>query len=48
MQGLGEMAAYMPLAGGHVLYASRFVDKSLGFAIGWTYALIWVLACPAE
>lgn len=48
MQGLGEMAAYMPLPGGHMMYAGRFVDKALGFAVTWGYALQWCLVCPAE
>lgn len=48
MQGLGEMASYMPLAGGHLMYASRFVDPALGFAVNWTYTILWMLVNPAE
>jgi amino acid transporter len=34
---LGEMATYMPTAGAFSAYATRFVDPSLGFAVGWLY-----------
>lgn len=34
---LGEMATYIPTAGAFSSYATRFVDASLGFAVGWLY-----------
>ncbi len=34
---LGEMATFMPVAGSFETYASKFVDESLGFALGWNY-----------
>lgn len=34
---LGEMTAYIPVAGSFCSYASRFVDDSLGFTITWNY-----------
>lgn len=34
---LGEMATYIPTAGAFSAYATRFVDSSLGFAVGWLY-----------
>ena len=34
---LGEMATYIPTAGAFASYATRFVDPSLGFAVGWLY-----------
>ena len=37
MTGLGEMAAYLPVSGSFEAYASRYVDESLGFALGWNY-----------
>ena len=37
MTGLGEMAAFMPVAGSFTVFATRFVDRSLGFAMGWTF-----------
>ena len=39
MVALGEMATYIPISGAFTAYASRFVDPSLGFAMGWIY---WV------
>lgn len=34
MVALGEMAALYPLSGAFTHYAARFVDPSLGFAVG--------------
>lgn len=34
---LGELATYIPTAGAFSAYATRFVDASLGFAVGWLY-----------
>ncbi|KAI7870188.1 amino acid permease/ SLC12A domain-containing protein [Spinellus fusiger] len=33
---LGEMATFMPVSGSFYHYATRFVDPSFGFALGWT------------
>lgn len=35
MCGLGEMAAWLPLASGFTGYAGRFCDPALGFTLGW-------------
>lgn len=48
MQGLGEMAAFLPIPGGHLAYAGRFVDPAFGFAMSWCYTLVWWILCPAE
>ena len=48
MQGLGEMAAVIPVSGSFTRYATRFYDDSLGFAIGWQYWLGWVSVFGAE
>ena len=37
MTGLGEMAAFMPTSGSFYVYAARFLDPSLGYALGWNY-----------
>ncbi|KAF9021287.1 hypothetical protein BDZ89DRAFT_1093545 [Hymenopellis radicata] len=42
MVSLGEMIAYMPVAGGHITLAGLFVDPALAFTLGWMY---W---CPGE
>ncbi|KAH8695480.1 AAT family amino acid transporter [Talaromyces proteolyticus] len=41
---LGEMATWLPLGTGFSGYASRFVDPSLGFALGWSYAFKYFFA----
>lgn len=42
------MASYMPIVGGHLMYAGKFVDPALGFAMNWSYTIVWMLVCPAE
>lgn len=37
MTSLAEMAAFIPISGSFSTYTSRFVDPSLGFAVGWNY-----------
>lgn len=37
MLALGEMAAFMPVAGSFCTFAGRFVDDALGFALTWNY-----------
>ncbi|GAA5893897.1 hypothetical protein JCM6882_003122 [Rhodosporidiobolus microsporus] len=48
MVSLGEMISHMPLAGGHISLASRFVDPAFGLATGYSYAANWLLVMPAE
>ncbi|NOU93719.1 amino acid permease [Paenibacillus sp. LMG 31456] len=48
MTSLGEMAAYMPVAGSFSTYAGRFVDPALGFALGWNYWFNWAITIAAE
>ncbi|MGL4583360.1 MAG: amino acid permease, partial [Flavobacterium sp.] len=43
MTSLGEMATYLPVSGSFSTYAARFVDPSLGFALGWNYWFNWVI-----
>lgn len=37
MLSLGEMAAYVPIAGSFCTFAGRYVDDGLGFALTWNY-----------
>lgn len=37
MLSLGEMAAFVPVAGSFCTYAGRYVDDALGFALTWNY-----------
>lgn len=48
MTSLGEMATYLPVSGSFSTYAARFVDPSLGFALGWNYWFNWVITVAAD
>lgn len=48
MMSLGEMVAYLPIAGGHISLAARFADPALAFAMGWNYFYNWAIVLPAE
>jgi len=48
MTSLAEMAAYMPVAGSFSTYATKFIDPSLGFALGWNYWYNWAITIAAE
>ncbi|KAI0338257.1 amino acid permease [Trametopsis cervina] len=48
MISLGEMIAYLPLPGGQIMLAERFVDPAWGFTLGWIYWLNWIIVLPAE
>lgn len=48
MVSLGEMATFIPVPGSFTVYASRFVDPSLGFAMGWIYWFSWAMTFAVE
>lgn len=48
MVSLGEMMAYLPVAGGHITMADRFVSKGFSFLLGWNYWYNWTIVLPAE
>lgn len=37
-----EMVTFLPVSGTFVHYAERYIDKSVGFAIGWVYAVLQI------
>jgi len=45
---LGEMVSWLPVAGGHITLARRFVDPALSFTMGWNYWYNWTIVLPAE
>ncbi|KAF9879024.1 amino acid permease [Colletotrichum karsti] len=47
-QALGELAVAFPVAGSFSAYSTRFLDPSWGFAMGWNYALQWLIVLPLE
>jgi lysine-specific permease len=48
MTSLGEMAAFMPSTGSFYIYASKFVDPALGYALGWNYWYNWAITVASE
>ncbi|KAF8633974.1 hypothetical protein AX15_001152 [Amanita polypyramis BW_CC] len=48
MVSLGEMIAFLPVPGGHIKLAGRFVDPALSFTMGWNYWYNWAIVLPAE
>lgn len=48
MTSLGEMAAFIPVAGSFTAYATRFVDPTLGFSMGWLYWFSWSITFALE
>src|ERR1700721_2245142 len=48
MQSLGEMATQLPIPGSFEAYAERFIDPSLGFAVGWNYWFSWSIPLAPE
>ncbi|KAK3314327.1 amino acid permease-domain-containing protein [Apodospora peruviana] len=48
VQALGELAVIFPVAGSFSHFSTRFLDPSWGFAMGWNYALQWVVVLPLE
>ena len=45
---LGEMAVLFPVAGSFSAYSTRFLDPAWGFAMGWNYAMQWLVILPLE
>lgn len=41
MQCLGEMTTWLPVSGALPVFASRYVDKALGFAVGWNVSVAY-------
>ena len=48
LMSLGEMAAHIPVAGSFSHFATRFVDPSLGFCVGWVYWANWAVGVAVE
>jgi lysine-specific permease len=48
MTSLGEMAAWLPVAGSFSIYGSRFVEPGFGFALGWNYWYNWAVTIASE
>ncbi|KAL4737640.1 amino acid permease-domain-containing protein [Aspergillus similis] len=48
MTALGEVATYLPIPGAFTSYATRLIDPSLGFAMGWIYWFSWAITFALE
>ncbi len=48
MQALAELGVMYPVNGAFFTYTVRFIDPSWGFAIGWDYAINWLVVLPFE
>jgi len=48
MNSLGELSAFLPVPGAFDIYASRYVDPALGFALGWNYWYTTAITVPAD
>jgi len=48
IQALGELAVLYPVNGAFFTYCLRFIDPSWGFAVGWDYAMSWLIILPFE
>ncbi|KAH7120529.1 amino acid permease-domain-containing protein [Dactylonectria macrodidyma] len=48
MQALGELSVAFPVGGSFSNYSTRFLDPSWGFAMGWNYALQYLVVLPLE
>ena len=42
------MAVLFPVAGSFSSYSTRFLDPAWGFAMGWNYAMQWLIVLPLE
>lgn len=48
IHGLGELAVAYPVPGAFSAYATKFIDPSWGFAMGWNYVFLWLVVLPLE
>ncbi|MCO5549822.1 hypothetical protein L7F22_003296 [Adiantum nelumboides] len=48
MIALGEMATFLPVPGGFVHHASRFVEPAMGSALAWSYWFSYGITIPTE
>ncbi|EAU31786.1 conserved hypothetical protein [Aspergillus terreus NIH2624] len=45
---MAEMATYMPVSGGFIRLASKWVDDAVGFMVGWNFFIYEALLIPFE
>ncbi|EGW35712.1 uncharacterized protein SPAPADRAFT_132936 [Spathaspora passalidarum NRRL Y-27907] len=48
IQAMAELAVTFPISGSFNVYASRFIDPSVGFAVAWNYFCQYLVLLPLE
>ena len=48
MSSIGELATFYPVSGSFSSYATRFIDPSIGFTMGWLYYILWSLVSSVD
>lgn len=48
IQALGELSVRFPVSGAFATFSTRFIDPAWGFAMGWNYAILWIVVFPLE
>lgn len=48
VQALGELTVRFPVSGAFSTFSTRFIDPAWGFAMGWNYAIMWLVVFPLE
>ena len=48
LMSIGELATFYPVSGSFSSYATRFVNPSLGFTMGWLYYIMWALVSSVD
>ncbi len=43
-----EMSCFMPVTAGFIQHATKWVDESWGFMVGWNYFIYMALGIPFE
>jgi amino acid transporter len=45
---LHSQIAFLPIPGGHIKLAERFIDPAFSFAMGWNYWYNWAIVCKSH
>jgi amino acid transporter len=48
IQAMAELAVTFPISGSFNVYASKFIDPSVGFAVAWNYFFQFLVLLPLE
>ena len=48
LQSLTELVCIYPVKGAFSVFSTRFISPAWGFAMGWNYAMQWLIVLPLE